>query len=178
MPVALRKGQWTRVRRKLLSDTECGGLVNWAAKQNRYIRSNGRQVDRNVEICYLYPSAAPSIFAKIARTFVEENIWGLALTTMIDPIRVLRYTRGSYSGQHTDFDYATADHSKITAIIPLVRRHAWRGGHIRIGNPRVSPSLDKGDCLLFPSFAMHEVTPVTAGTRIVLAAWVVGPPLR
>jgi PKHD-type hydroxylase len=38
--------------------------------------------------------------------------------------------------------------------------------------------LTKGSMLLFPSFLLHKVCPVTWGIRKTLTTWVLGPKLR
>ena len=38
-----------------------------------------------------------------------------------------------------------------------------------------SYDLRKGEMIMFPSFLMHRVTPVTRGTRRSLVVWVEGP---
>jgi hypothetical protein len=42
----------------------------------------------------------------------------------------------------------------------------------------LAPRMQKGDAVIFPSFTLHRVTPVLSGIRIVLSAWISGPPLR
>ena len=37
------------------------------------------------------------------------------------------------------------------------------------------PELKKGAMILFPSFLLHKVSPVTKGTRNSLVGWVRGP---
>ncbi len=49
------------------------------------------------------------------------------------------------------------------------------GGDLTIAERR-TPRIGRGDCLFFP-FAMHSVSPVTRGERIVLSAWAAGPRL-
>ena len=41
-----------------------------------------------------------------------------------------------------------------------------------------TPPLTAGSIIVFPSFMMHRVTPVTKGTRYSLVAWFVGPPFK
>jgi PKHD-type hydroxylase len=43
--------------------------------------------------------------------------------------------------------------------------------------PTIAP-LVKGSVLLFPSFLLHKVCPVTWGVRKTLTTWVLGPKLR
>jgi hypothetical protein len=177
VPQPIRKMDWTRIRRKLFTSDQCDELVRFAETNGRYYRSGGKHLDRDVEICYVTPQHAPWAYEKIAVAVASENIWGFVLSAMVEPMRIQRYGRGGYTADHTDYDYRSTDQSKITAIVPLVRRTSWEGGDFFIRGARIRKAPDKGDCLLFPSFASHGLSPVTKGVRIVLSAWVAGPRL-
>ena len=42
----------------------------------------------------------------------------------------------------------------------------------------VKASREKGTIIIFPSFILHRVTPITKGTRESMVGWVSGPPYR
>jgi hypothetical protein len=164
---------WFRVRRSLFSPRQCGDLVRFAEEQGRYYRS---RKNRDVAICYVRPKSVAWAFEKMAATLVKENVWGFLLSGIVEPMRIQKYDRGGYTNPHSDFDYSSLDQSKITAIVPLVKRDSWSGGQLSVAGTSVRP-LEQGDCVLFPSFARHAVSRVKKGTRIVLSAWAAGPRL-
>ena len=58
----------------------------------------------------------------------------------------------------------------------------FKGGEFQINdseekNARTVP-MNKGDIILFPSFMLHRVKPVTEGIRKSIVVWVVGPKFR
>ncbi len=58
----------------------------------------------------------------------------------------------------------------------------FKGGEFQINdseekNARTIP-MNKGDIILFPSFMLHRVKPVTAGVRKSIVVWVLGPKFR
>src|SRR2546425_142642 len=177
VPQPIRQMDWTRIKRKLFTSDQCDALLRIAETQGRFYRSHGKSIDRDVHIRYLSPHDAPWAYKKIAAAFASENRWGFVLSAIVEPIRIQRYKRGGYTANHTDYDYRSTDQSKITAIVPLVRRSSWEGGDLFVMGAKVRRTPDKGDCLLFPSFAWHGVSPVMRGVRIVLSAWVAGPRL-
>jgi len=126
----------------------------------------------------VYPQQARWLFAKLGYLAARKNVWDLALSAIVEPIRVQRYRRGDYSDLHTDYDYTDGDCSKLTIIMPLVDPHEWGGGKLQIGNSLATPRLRRGDAVVFPSFTPHKVSPVLRGNRIILSAWVSGPLLR
>lgn len=104
---------------------------------------------------------------------------------------VIQYTEysESYGGKydwHTDVTYGTANtrpglHRKLSITIPL--NDDYEGGEFHITTSSedtevIFPELRKGSMLLFPSYMVHRVTPVTRGTRKSLVVWVVGPKFR
>lgn len=56
----------------------------------------------------------------------------------------------------------------------------YSGGDFKIktGAEEVSMKLNKGDMLVFPSFILHKVEPVTEGVRKSLVGWVTGPKFK
>jgi hypothetical protein len=177
VPLPIRRLTWTRIKRRLFTAAQCAELVRFAEIRGRYVRSGGKRIRRDVEICYAGPRDLPWAFEALATTFAIENIWGFALSAIVEPLRIQRYRRGGYTRPHMDFDYASTDQSKITAVVPLVPKASWEGGDFLLRGDKIRAAPDRGDCLLFPSFAWHEVSPVTKGVRVVLSAWVAGPRL-
>jgi PKHD-type hydroxylase len=158
----------------LFNPTQCETLL----EKTRFYRSDSESFGRRVDISYLRPEQFGWAFAKIASVASRKNLWGLALSAISEPMRIQRYRRKDYSDPHSDYDYSTPDYSKLTVIVPLVDRRDWNGGVLEIGNSFLAPRMRKGDAVIFPSFSVHRVTPVTSGVRIVLSAWISGPPLR
>jgi PKHD-type hydroxylase len=58
----------------------------------------------------------------------------------------------------------------------------YKGGKFQFNEGTEKAALDvpqvKGRMILFPSFMIHRVTPVTKGIRKSLVAWVLGPKFR
>lgn len=72
---------------------------------------------------------------------------------------------------------------KLTVVISLTQQTIdFEGGDFQItmssDSKAESIKLNKGDAIVFPSFMIHRVTPVTSGIRKSLVAWVIGPKFR
>lgn len=163
------------IQRNALTLHQCEELVSLV---RRFYRSNSRHITKRVDIAYVYPAEAPWLFSKVAKVGATRNVWDLAISAITEPIRIQRYRRGDYSDLHCDYDYTGRDHSKLTITIPLIDPSEWQGGKLEIGNGLVTPNLRRGDAVVFPSFSPHRVTRINRGARIVLSAWLSGPPLR
>lgn len=64
--------------------------------------------------------------------------------------------------------------------IQLSEADAYEGGDVQfmINNNIENAPREKGIIIIFPSFIMHCVTPITKGTRQSIVGWVSGPPYR
>ena len=71
---------------------------------------------------------------------------------------------------------------KISVVIQLSDPSEYEGGDFEIKNVRenlieLPPTIkNKGSVLVFPSYVVHRITPITSGTRNSLVAWYLGPP--
>ena len=59
---------------------------------------------------------------------------------------------------------------------------SYEGGDLQLvlnrqKDPRTM-SIEFGDVVVFPSFTLHQITPITKGIRHSLVSWVSGPPWR
>jgi predicted 2-oxoglutarate/Fe(II)-dependent dioxygenase YbiX len=82
--------------------------------------------------------------------------------------------RGFYNW-HTDFA-GIRPLRKLSISIQLSRPEDYDGGDLELMYGTEPQKLDKarGTFIVFPSFLLHRVTPVTRGTRWSLVAWILG----
>ena len=84
--------------------------------------------------------------------------------------------QGNYD-DHLDWVPNTILPRKLSLCIQLTDGAAYEGGDllIKTSSKSIPASRTKGDALIFPSFLLHGVTPVTRGIRKSLVVWVEGP---
>jgi predicted 2-oxoglutarate/Fe(II)-dependent dioxygenase YbiX len=93
-------------------------------------------------------------------------------------VQLARYestNRGFYDW-HTDFA-GVKPLRKLSISIQLSNSEDYEGGDLEMMFGGMEPhKLDRnrGTFIVFPSFMMHRVTPVTRGTRWSLVAWILG----
>jgi PKHD-type hydroxylase len=165
------------VKRSLFSVEECKELQQMTIGRGRFYRSAADSYARKVDISYLQAATLPWVTRRLEQVARTANIWKLRLSRIEHPMRIQRYRRNDYNDTHSDYEYAEGEYTKVTIVAPLVCRSEWTGGDLEIGNAYRAPRIDQGDAVLFPSFVLHRVTKVTAGQRLILSAWVSGPPL-
>jgi PKHD-type hydroxylase len=76
-------------------------------------------------------------------------------------------------------DQGTQPPRKLSLTLQLTDPSRYEGGELEFnGGNIVCAPKDRGAAIAFPSYIVHRVTPVTAGTRKVIVAWITGPSFR
>lgn len=102
-------------------------------------------------------------------------------TKRLRGINILRYDAAS-GGEfklHTDLGgHPGVDERKLTLVTLLNPPTEYEGGELHVHNGQLlnaQAGQEIGTTIVFPSFSMHAVTPVTKGVRYVAVTWLHGP---
>lgn len=89
-------------------------------------------------------------------------------------------SEGGHYDWHIDYGGHNPRPRKISISIQLSEPQAYEGCelHLKAGNRIDIAPKKRGTIIAFPSFFLHRVTPVTAGTRKSLVVWAAGTPFR
>lgn len=111
--------------------------------------------------------------------FIEQinaQVFGFNLEG-IEALQIARYQAGElgHYGWHTDSAYPN-NRRKLSISVQLSNSEDYEGGDLEFmfRDPPVKASRQKRHAIVFPSYAVHRVTPVTKGTRYSLVAWIRG----
>jgi len=120
------------------------------------------------------------IFDKIARAVATANAeyYKYEIMGITHGIELLHY-EGSEQGHydwHTDVGPGGSSTRKISVSVQLTDSDKYEGGNLEVNcNGQVLQAVkEKGSISLFPSYALHRVSPVTSGERWVLVIWIHG----
>lgn len=125
------------------------------------------------------------LYKKIQNLVDEAN---KTFTFDLISIETLQFTiynekyQGNY-GPHIDkFENPgqPGSHRKLSFSIQLTDPTKYEGGDLLIYNSKnpIVANKNIGTINFFPSYTLHEVTPVTKGERICLVGWVSGPKFK
>jgi PKHD-type hydroxylase len=127
------------------------------------------------------------LFERIGKLAVESNrkLWGFDLGGLSERLQYSRYEAPA-GGYDWHLDIASSSRMalgaqrKISLVLQLSDPDTCFGGELELRPARhvVTPFLDVGAAVLFPSYLLHRVAPVKQGSRESLVAWVLGPPFR
>ncbi len=109
---------------------------------------------------------------------INSEVFRFELTSFpdTDPPSVLRYESSvaDHFHAHRDVgpDYPTR---KLSCVVQLSDSNDYRGGSLVFPEEHFIAPTEQGTAIVFPSFLVHQVTPLVSGERYVLVAWAHGP---
>ncbi|TDQ23831.1 2OG-Fe(II) oxygenase [Tenacibaculum caenipelagi] len=117
--------------------------------------------------------------AGLAMQCNNERYW-FDLLGFHNNLQLASYTEGDFFDWHLDFGAGEISDRKLSISMQLSDPDEYEGGDLQfmLNQKIVSAPREKGTIIVFPSFMMHRVTPITKGVRKSIVGWVAGPPYR
>lgn len=118
------------------------------------------------------------IHQRTAQVFedVNDNNWRFDLDGAPEHAQFTAYQTGDHFDWHMDVGDGDTSYRKLSSIVNLNSCEEYSGGILQLHvekNNRDAPQ-DVGSVIIFPSYTMHKVTPVTEGVRYSLVQWSTG----
>jgi len=122
------------------------------------------------------------IFDRIASHVLDANeqVWNFDLLGFGDGLQYTKYYGGGgHYDWHTDVGM-TVPHRKLSMVMQLSDDLEYEGGELQfnVGHEIVEVPKVRGTLVIFPTFLLHRVVPVTSGVRKSLVSWISGPNFR
>ena len=179
---------------KELSPEFCQNIIDRAGgdfEEGRLIRDEGSELDDNVRKTNLHFNSDQDLF-DIAFEYMEianKNAkWNLEIDAAED-FQIGQFPVGGHYDWHIDgggTGYFQDRQNKIrngkTRKISMVvfLNEGFDGGDFEFHGSYLKDNVIKptrGTIIMFPSWIMHRVTPITKGTRYSLVSWFLGKPI-
>jgi len=108
-------------------------------------------------------------------TLANNENWGFDLKFMYEAAQFTEYTeKGDFFGFHMDIGRGQMCLRKISAVVMLSNpEEDFTGGELEIYKNKFV-KFGQGDIAIFPSYLMHQVTPMKSGKRYTLVLWAGG----
>ena len=161
-----------------MADNMYGMKSTVGSNKNRTYNAGVREVDTytlelNENTKWIFDRIAGATATANAE-YYRYNILGITHS-----LQLLHY-KGDENGHydwHIDAGPGSSCTRKISVVVPLNDPQEYEGGVLDINNngALVSAPQTPGTMILFPSYTLHKVNPVTSGNRWTLVSWVHGP---
>lgn len=170
---------------KAFTKEECEKIIaigNDRTQQQATTRSGVDKV-RKSEVAWLYPSddldwayrRLTDIIMSLNERFFKFDLFGAT-----EGFQFTKYVApGGKYGKHIDSATGTMIR-KLSFTLQLSEPDSYKGGDLCLyfGDKPEVMKREQGFVALFPSYVLHEVKPVTHGTRYSLVSWITGNPFK
>jgi PKHD-type hydroxylase len=141
---------------------------------------------RVARLQWLMPPHIDWLYSRLAEYVREANgrWFGFDLDGFHDPLQATLYEAPVQGRYDWHIDRGTHANNnpprKLTVVVQLSDSVSYIGGDLEILVDRMPQSLDRtrGSVHVFPSFVLHRITPVEAGSRLSIVGWITGPRFR
>ena len=173
--------------RDVFSSEELDKLQEAAAKATQEARVGGEIVETSIrrsKVKFIFPDKEWNwVFKKLADLVARVNLdyYGFDITGFEEGIQLTSYEAtdsGTY-GWHQDFG-GNGSPRKLSLVLQLSDPLEYEGGGLELlvsKNP-ITVEKERGLITIFPSWTLHQVAPVTEGTRQSLVVWISGPEFK
>jgi PKHD-type hydroxylase len=124
------------------------------------------------------------VFDKLAHVASSLNaqFYRFDLTGFGEAIQLTNYNQSEHGmyGWHQDYSGNSTPSRKLSLVLQLSDPAQYEGGNLQVmtgGEPK-NVRKQRGLIAAFPAYTLHQVTPVTQGTRQSLVTWISGPAFR
>lgn len=116
----------------------------------------------------------------------KKSEWNFKIDAA-EPMQITKYNVGGYYEYHFDGDgytkYNTPENNWLNGktrklSMTIVLNDDYEGGEFNFFDCENLIKEKTGTIIVFPSYAVHKVNPITKGTRYSLVVWFVGEPFK
>lgn len=122
------------------------------------------------------------VFEKLANVVSKMNAqhFRFDLTGFGEPLQLTNYDQSENGMYGWHQDYGGGISRKLSVAVQLTDPSEYEGGNLQMLTSGQAQNVRKqrGLIAIFPSYIVHQVTPVTQGSRQSLVAWVSGPAFK
>ena len=181
-------------RKKIKRVAKKGGYAKAITRDASLKSKEPDEKERNTDTAfsdnkYLYDLLCPFVHS------ANESAGWKYDVDWFESVQIARYKKNQHYAWHTDGSndhFATygkdGNYKGKVRKLSLVSciSNGFDGGELEFSiqdggedtNLILTPGLEVGDVVVFPSFVRHRSTPVTKGTKYSVAMWCLGPPFR
>lgn len=111
---------------------------------------------------------------------INSQYYNFDITGFGEPLQLTNYDHTELGKYDWHEDYNAGVSRKLSMVLQLTDPAQYEGGNLQImtGEGISTIKKQRGLIVVFPSYILHQVTPVTQGSRQSLVSWISGPAFR
>ena len=137
---------------------------------------------RRSQLMWIKPDSNDWIYDKLGQACIQTNAgkYKFDILGFQTELQLASYEGNGFFEWHMDFGPGDVSNRKLSITVQLSDPNEYEGGELQfmINQNIVTAPKEKGTAIIFPSFALHRVTPVTSGCRKSIVGWIGGPPYK
>lgn len=153
-----------------------------SAEVNQAGEALSRDDLRKSRVMFIKQQGNDWIYNKLeqACNHVNVNRYQFEVKGFQTELQLANYEDSGFFDWHMDFGAGDISNRKLSISVQLSDESEYEGGELQfmINQHIVTAPKVKGTAIVFPSFALHRVTPVTKGNRMSIVGWIAGPPYK
>lgn len=122
------------------------------------------------------------VYERLGNLVSEVNAkhFNFDLTGFGEAMQLTNYDQSELGMYGWHLDYNARVSRKLSVVVQLSDPKDYEGGNLQImtGEQPQSVRKQRGLVTFFPSYVLHQVTPVTQGSRQSLVSWISGPAFK
>lgn len=169
---------------EVFSKEECQKIIAYGTDFKEGLSVNKlTQEARNSGVFWIYPSEETAwVFQRLVNVAIELNTryFGFDLFGMLEGLQLTKYEApNGFYDKHIDKIFPSTPR-KLSITVQLSDSADYEGGDLNLYFSKTPEVMAKGlgKLIAFPSYVLHEVSPVTKGTRYSLVVWITGKPFK
>lgn len=167
---------WLQNQAQRASQRAQAGNLESEEQLKQVRRSQVSWIDKNSETDW--------VFVKLAHiaSALNAQFYRFDLTGFGEPLQLTNYDQSEHGmyGWHVDYGGKLGPSRKLSLVLQLTDPSQYEGGNLEImtGGTAHVVRKQRGLVVAFPSYVLHQVTPVTHGSRQSLVSWITGPAFK
>lgn len=139
---------------------------------------SGEAAHRICEVGWITPEGWIGQRIEEVVSAINERYFGFDLGGFKEPFQYTVYGPGGHYGWHMDLGEGIARTRKLSLTVQLCDDYAGGDFEMNLGTRIQAMPKEVGKVIVFPSWMLHRVAPVTHGVRRSLVVWAHGAPFR
>lgn len=153
------------------------------AEVNKAGEAIARKELRKSELMWIKPGTENDwIYDRLGQACLQTNAnrYKFDILGFQTELQLANYEGQGFFDWHMDFGAGDISNRKLSITVQLSSPDEYEGGELQfmINQNIITAPKEKGTAIIFPSFCLHRVTPVTSGSRKSIVGWIAGPPYK